>query len=60
MREFIIGISIILTKTYRAMIIFFTSQLFLDLTAKLTNTSTGVFNPYLSFLFYALYVNIWA
>ncbi|CAE6434835.1 unnamed protein product [Rhizoctonia solani] len=41
--------------TNAAMIIFFTSELFLDLTKKWADSSTGgVFNPYLSVLFYAL------
>jgi len=48
------NVVLVWTGTNMAMIIFFTSQLFMDLTAKWSSTSDGVFNPYLSFLFYAL------
>ncbi|KAG9076679.1 Chitin synthase, class 2 [Ceratobasidium sp. UAMH 11750] len=48
------NVVLVWTGTNMAMIIFFTSQLFVDLTAKWSTTSGGVFNPYLSFLFYAL------
>ncbi|KAG8734257.1 Chitin synthase, class 2 [Ceratobasidium sp. 428] len=48
------NVVLVWTGTNMAMIIFFTSELFKDLTAKWSTQAGGVFNPYLSFLFYAL------
>ncbi|QRV83038.1 chitin synthase [Ceratobasidium sp. AG-Ba] len=48
------NVVLVWTGTNMAMIIFFTSELFTELTKKWSSTATGVFNPYLSFLFYAL------